>query len=80
MGFFGDIGSVTSEKIIHFLPIVRLQYKKATTDPVLWYRWVKRAVDYSIIEAGHAVYINPDSLEVTDENECAGKCVKCYCL
>merc|ERR1712046_208658 len=61
---------------VHFHIRIRIQAGKSTSDSVLWYRWVKRAIDFSITEA-HSVYIKPESLEVVDEDECKHELERC---
>ena len=39
---------------VNFKVRIRIQAGKSTSDAILWYRWVKRAIDFSITEAGHA--------------------------
>ena len=52
---------------------VRLKENTAGSDKVNWYRWIKRAIDYSNesqAPGGRKIYINPESVDVMDENEC----------
>jgi len=62
---------------VNFKVRIRVMAGKSTTDPILWYRWIKRAIDFSTIEAGHSVYIKPESLEVFDEDECKEELDRC---
>ena len=58
-------------KGIAFRTTVKLQEGRAGWDQQIWFRWVKRAVDYASIESGRAVFIDPTSIQVFDVDECA---------
>ena len=57
---------------------MRIRLKKdlngeTKSDQILWYRWIKRAIDYSgdgNQPGGRKIYIVPESIQVMDENEC----------
>jgi len=57
-------------KGIAFRTTVKLQEGRAGWDQQIWFRWVKRAVDYASIESGRAVFIDPTSIQVFDVDEC----------
>ena len=39
---------------VNFRVRIRVQAGKSTSDSILWYRWIKRALDYATTEAGHS--------------------------